>query len=185
MSATHVFDHQNAFEEWLKNHHEEMSGIWIRFDKTQKTSTLTADEALQTALCFGWIDGLIKRLDDQFYIKYFTRRRPKSIWSTKNKRTVEALIGQGLMKAPGLKAISDAKKDGRWDKADSPPEDFSLDAFLSRLDDAQLAKKHYLAFSPSVQKTYAMSYYALKRPESRAKRLKVIVERLEKNLKPM
>ena len=180
-----IFNNQKEFWDWLDLNHETHQGIWIKFDKTRTTSTLTADEALHCALCFGWIDGVLKKIDDQFYIKYFAKRTSKSIWSTKNKRTVEKLIKDNIMMTSGLKAINAAKKDGRWDKADLPPDDFNVEDFKNLLKEYTIAYMHYLEFSPSIQKTYAMSYYTLKKAESREKRLNVIIKRLEQNLKPM
>jgi len=180
-----MFTQKNDFWKWLENNHETHKGIWIKFDKTKTTSLLTANEALECALCFGWIDGVIKRVDETYYMKYFAKRTEKSIWSTKNKKTVERLIIEGMMMPSGYNAIEVAKKDGRWDKADLPPEDFSIENFKKILKDHQLAYMNYLEFSSSIQKTYAMSYYTLKKTDSRDRRLKVIIDRLEKQLKPM
>ena len=180
-----TFYDRREFWNWLDKNHEAHQGIWIRFDKTKTTSTLLAEEALECALCFGWIDSVIKRVDEMFYVKYFAKRTSKSIWSTKNKKTVEKLIKDGVMMPSGLKAIEAAKKDGRWDKADLPPDDFSVEDFKKLIKEHKLAYEHYLEFSPSIQKTYAMSYYTLKKAESRERRLNVVVDRLEKNLKPM
>ncbi len=96
------FTTQQEWESWLSLHHSQMEGIWLRFDKTLSTSTLTSEQALDVALSYGWIDGLIKRIDDQFYIKYFAKRRKQSIWSTKNKTSVERLIQAGKMKEPEI-----------------------------------------------------------------------------------
>lgn len=176
---------QQSFYEWLSLHHEDVDHAWIKFDKTKKASSLTPFEALDIALCFGWIDGLIKRLDDQYYIKYFSKRLPKSIWSTQNKKFAERLIKEERMMPSGYKAIELAKRDGRWEKADQAPEDFNLESFKDLLSVSDLAYKQFNSFSPSIQKTYAMSYYILKKPESRLNRLHVIIQRLEQGLKPM
>ncbi len=180
-----IFMNKEEVHSWLIHHHEDHLGIWIKFDKTHKESTLTPEEALDEALCFGWIDGQIQSIDAQFYLKYFAKRRTKSIWSTKNKLSVERLIKDGKMMPPGLLAVELAKKDGRWEKADLAPEDFSLPDFIELLRPNEKALGNYFAMSNSVQKTYAMSYFALKQPESRQRRLVVILDRLEKNLKPM
>jgi uncharacterized protein YdeI (YjbR/CyaY-like superfamily) len=180
-----MFKDKNAFNEWLFSHHEKHPGIWIRFDKLKQTSSLTPFEALDVALCYGWIDGLLKRLDDQFYIKYFAKRTLHSIWSTRNKGYAQKLIDQGLMMPAGFEAMELAKKDGRWEKADLPPEDFDIEDFKQKIGISQKALMTYQSFTPSIQKIYALSYYMLKKPESRQKRLAVIIERLEKGLKPM
>ncbi len=179
------FENQKEFHTWLIQHGESHPGIWVRFDKTRKVSTMTPEEALDEALCFGWIDGQIQSIDEQFYLKYFAKRSNKSIWSTKNKNSVERLIKAGQMMPSGLAAVELAKKDGRWEKADHDPIDFSVEDFIELLRSNEKALNNYLAMSPSVRKTYAISYYALKKEDSRQRRLQVILERLEKNLKPM
>lgn len=180
-----LFLNQQAWETYLSQHVNQTEGIWLRFDKTLTTSTLTSEQALDVALCYGWIDGQIKRIDDQFYIKYFAKRRKQSIWSTKNKISVERLIQAGKMKEPGLQAVQDAKNDGRWERADLPPEDFSMEAFHLLIQTDVIAYENFLKMSKSIQKTYAMSYYTLKKEESRNRRLQVILERLKQNLPPM
>ncbi len=179
------FKDYKKFHAWLAQNGESHPGIWVRFDKTRKESVMTPEEALDEALCFGWIDGQIQSIDEQFYLKYFAKRRDKSVWSTKNEHSVERLIKEGRMLPSGMAAVELAKKDGRWEKADRNPIDFSLPDFINLLKPNPKALNNYLAMSPSVQKTYAMSYYVLKNEDSRQRRLLVIMDRLEKNLKPM
>lgn len=179
------FKSEEEILSWFQTHHQSDQGIWIKFDKTKTSSTLTAYEALQSALCYGWIDGQIKRIDDTFYIKYFKKRSNKSIWSTLNKKYANQLIKDKKMMPPGLEEIQKAKKDGRWEQSDKPPVEYDLDAFKSLLKDYSKAYDTYMNFSPSIQKTYAMSYFILKKPESRSRRLEVIIKRLESGLKPM
>jgi len=181
----YTFSTGRAFENWMQDNYLSDEGIWIRFDKWKKTSTLTSKDGLLIALSYGWIDGLIKRLDEQYYIKYFKKRGKHSIWSSLNKSYAEELIERGLMKPSGIKAVLDAKNDGRWDHADLPPSDYSIDAFKALLIPYEKAYQSYMSFSPSIQKTYALSYYALKKQSSKDKRLEVIKDRLEKGLKPM
>lgn len=179
------FKNKEAFWTWLEKNHQMDEGHFLKFDKKLVTSTLKPDEALDVALCFGWIDGILKRIDDQFYIKYFAKRRPKSIWSSKNKASAYRLIKDGLMMPSGMEAVYQAQKDGRWDKADLSPHDFNMDDFEKLLLPYPEAYEQYKMFSSSIRKTYAMSYYVLKKEESRANRLKTIIERLENHLKPM
>lgn len=178
------FKNQENFETWLKENldHE---GIWIIFDKKRLTSSLTPEEALDIALCYGWIDGLIKRLDDQFYKKYFAKRLPKSIWSTKNKISVARLIKSGQMKKEGLDAINIAKSNGRWDQSDQNPVDFSVEDFILLIKDDEHAYAFYKTLSHSIQKTYALYYYTAKKEETRLRRLVDIKQRLRNHLKPM
>lgn len=180
-----LFINQNAFHQWLMIHHDHHGGIWIKFDKMKTESTLTAEEALDEALCFGWIDGQIKRIDEKYYLKYFAKRTKKSIWSTKNKRSIERLIKENKMMPSGLAAVKSAKDDGRWEKADLDPIDYSIDDFVKMISIDDLALSNYLKMSPSVQKTYAISYYVVKKDETRQRRLLYIIDRLRQNLKPM
>jgi len=179
------FHDKEAFFDWLTIHADDPDGIWIRFDKMKITSTLTPYEAVDVALCFGWIDGQLKCENEQFYIKYFTQRRPQSIWSTVNKKNAERLILEGKMMKQGFDAIASAKQDGRWEKADHPPIDYDLDVFTELIKPHERAFEHFSKMSPSIQKIYAISYFALKKEDSRERRLAVIIDRLNQNLKPM
>lgn len=180
-----IFKDKQEFWDWLSLNHHLSEGKLVQFDKQLKTSTLKYEESVDVALCFGWIDGVTKRIDEQFYTKYFTKRSIKSIWSTKNKKSVERLMKDGLMRPSGMEAVELAKRDGRWEKSDLPPLDFNVNDFEKLLINHQTAHEHFLKFSPSIQKTYAMSYYTLKKDDSRERRLSVIIKRLENNLKPM
>lgn len=180
------FKNQNEWENWLNDHFMSDEGISILFDKTKKTSTLTGEEALDVALRYGWIDGRINSIDQQYYLKYFKKRSKNSIWSTKNKNRVNELDALGLMMPSGLKAVSLAKSDGRWDRGDQLPDDFDIEGLKAKIKSLdEEGYHHFIQFSPSVQKTYAISYFVLKKQESRDKRLKVIIERSKNNLKPM
>lgn len=177
------FESQEALDHYLTNHQTE-PGFWIRFSKKDEPK-LTYDEAVVIALKHGWIDGQVKRIDEDYFIRYFTQRRAKSVWSTKNKNTVIKLIENHQMTNAGLAAVEVAKVNGCWDKADLPPDDFSMTDFKSKIAISMVALDHFELMSPSVQKTYAMSYYTLKTAVSRQRRLDVILERLEKKMKPL
>jgi uncharacterized protein YdeI (YjbR/CyaY-like superfamily) len=180
------FPDQESWENWLSRNDQSDEGVYLIFDKSKESSSLTSEQALDVALRYGWIDGIIKKIDDQFYKKYFKKRAEKSIWSTKNKNRVVELTRAGRMMPSGLKIVEISKSNGCWDKGDSMPDDYDLDAFKSlvRQHDHH-AYEQFDRFSPSVQKTYALSYYALKKPESREKRIHVIIDRSIRHLKPM
>ena len=180
-----TFSSRQAFHDFLNDHYDSSDGIWLTFYKTPNPDKLTPQEALLEALSFGWIDGQIKRIDDITYIKYFKKRSKTSIWSTRNKVLATDLIHSGHMMPSGLYQVDLAKRDGRWEKSDQLPIDFSIDAFKSLLESNPTAYQNFVKMSPSIQKTYAISYYVLKKPESRSSRLQVIIERLLQNLKPM
>lgn len=160
-------------------------GFWIQFDKSDVEHKLTPQEALEEALCFGWIDSTIKKIDDRHYIKYFARRRKNSNWSNRNKDIVKSLIEKDLMMPEGLLEVDMAKKDGRWDDSDrdfSPSEYVHFEDLIQKHQDAYL---YYKSLSKSKQRTYAISYLSLKRDDSRARRLAVIIDRLIHHQDPM
>jgi uncharacterized protein YdeI (YjbR/CyaY-like superfamily) len=167
--------------DFLEKNNQSDEGIWIKFDKRKTPSKLTSDQALKTALCYGWIDGQIKSLDDDFYLKYFTKRRNKSNWSDRNKKLANELIAKNLMKPPGFEEISKAKKDGRWDKKDYEFIETAIEDFNLLLKPYSLAHDNFKKMSPSIQKIYANSYYYLKNESSRISRLEKIIKRLEEN----
>ena len=174
------------FRIWLSENAKSSAGIWLIFGKTKTVITLTANDALEEALCFGWIDGQMKRIDDTKYIKYFARRRPKSAWSEKNKKTVEMLREKGIMTELGENAIRDAMKNGAWDAPKPGPiADKQVDAFAERLVGISPAYENFMKMSPSVRRTYTGSYYAPKSEEARRRNFDRIVDRLNQNLKPM
>ena len=179
-----TFKSQKELHEWfLRNHHHEP--IWIIFDKRNVKDKLTQEQALDEALCFGWIDGLVKRIDDYFFKKYFAMRREKSIWSTKNKRSIERLIKDNRMTEHGYRIINIAKENGCYKQGDRDPDDFSLEAFDQLISFYPKAYVFYNSLSLSLRKAYAMHYFTAKKQETRQRRLTDIVKRLEDGLKPM
>jgi uncharacterized protein YdeI (YjbR/CyaY-like superfamily) len=108
-----------AWREWLVGHHDESTGVWLRLAKkgTAEPTSLTYDEALEEALCHGWIDGQVRRLDERTFRQRFTPRRARSAWSKRNVGIVERLASEGRIKPAGAAAIERAKSDGRWEAA--------------------------------------------------------------------
>ena len=113
-----LFQSRSEFRDWLERNALSDEGIWLIIGKTEAVETVTASEALEEALCFGWIDGQIRRVDDDSYIKYFKQRNDKSSWSQKNKALAQKLDSQGLMTDLGRAKIEIAKQNGSW----NPPE---------------------------------------------------------------
>lgn len=147
---------------------------------------LKASEALEEALCFGWIDGQMHSIDDKEYKKYFSMRRENSKWSEKNKALVKRLEEQGLMTDWGRIKIEEAKKNGQWDAPKSPAVTEEQIALLSGLLKAyEPAYANFQAMSLSVKKTYTRAYFDAKTDAGREKRIAWMVDRLNKNLKPM
>lgn len=177
----HLFEDQFAFEKWLELNHSSSPGIWLQIAKKgSRIESITYDQAVESGLCYGWIDSQKEKLDDKSWIQRFTPRGPKSIWSKINKDRAEALIEAGRMKPSGLKAIDAAKKNGEWDKAYEPqsnatiPEDFALE--LERNADAK-------AFYETLdrQNKYAISFriHTAKKQETRVKRIQEFIMMLQ------
>lgn len=186
MLAHLQFSTRNDFRAWLEANSVTSEGVWLLFGKSGGPKTLKASEALEEALCYGWIDGQMQSLDDRSYIKYFSMRRANSKWSDKNKAIVDRLEKQGLMTAYGRAKIEEAKKNGQWDKPKTPPITEEQIALLSDLlKEYEPAHTNFLAMSPSVKKTYTRAYFDAKTDAGRASRISWMVERLNKNLKPM
>jgi uncharacterized protein YdeI (YjbR/CyaY-like superfamily) len=180
------FGDRLEFRQWLEGNHDKSSGIWLVFGKTSDVKTLKPDEALEEALCFGWIDGQISSIDDTKYVKKFTPRRKGSKWSERNRSIAERLIREGRMAEPGLQAIDRAKKDGTWDvPKPAPITDEQVAVLVEALSGREPALSNYQKMSPSVRRTYAAFYLDAKSEATRAKRLDRIVDRLNQNLKPM
>ena len=115
MSEYLQFALRDEFRSWLKDNSQSSGGVWILFGKTCGPKTIKANEALEEALCFGWIDGQMQSIDEKSYIKYFSIRRKNSKWSDKNKTLVEKLEKQGIMTDYGREKIEEAKNNGQWD----------------------------------------------------------------------
>lgn len=169
-----------AFEAWLEQHGEDTDEVWVRFAKKGSgAATVTYDEALEAALCFGWIDGKALGLDERFYLQRFTPRRKRSIWSKRNTEKAEALIAAGRMRPAGLRQVEAARADGRWEAAyegsaaAAVPEDFRREL------DANAAAAEFFATLKG-QNRYAILYriQTAKRPETRAKRIREFVAML-------
>ena len=168
------------FRNWLKKNHSESSGIWLRiFKKDADVQTITYAQALDEALCYGWIDGQKKGQDSQSWLQRFTPRKPGSVWSKKNTEHVERLIKSKKMMPAGLREVNAAKKDGRWKRAYASSSTAKMpEDFLKVLGKHKKAK----AFFETLNKTNLFSiYYRLttaKKPETRDKRMKDIIEML-------
>ncbi len=181
-----IFETREEFRKWLTNQCLTSQGVWLKFGKKGGCKTLSAEEALEEALCFGWIDGLINSLDACHYKKYFAPRRKTSKWSQKNKKLTEKLIRTDRMTAHGLRAIEQAKKNGTWDKVqDNAPRPDQIAEFESKVRAHATAYVNYCASSPSVRRQFTGFYFEAKREETRAKRLEKIIGLLEQKKRLM
>jgi uncharacterized protein YdeI (YjbR/CyaY-like superfamily) len=186
MDGILTFTCREEFRVWLEGHCLSSEGVWLLFGKSGGPETVKADEALEEALCFGWIDGQMQSLDGKTYKKYFAPRRAKSKWSEKNKALVKALEARGLMTDFGRAKIEEAKKNGQWNAPDlmalGEEEIAVLDELLK---DFEPAHTNFQAMPQSVKKTYARAYFDAKTEAGKRKRLLWIADRLDKKLRPM
>jgi uncharacterized protein YdeI (YjbR/CyaY-like superfamily) len=181
-----LFADRVEFREWLVANHSNSKGVWLTFGKSGQLRTIKAEEALEEALCFGWIDGQMRSIDETRYIKKFTPRRKGSRWSEKNKRIAVRLIEEGLMTEKGLAAIEQAKKDGIWDSAKPEPiSDEQIAALIEELKGSEPALSNFQNMSRSIRATYTAHYLSAKSNETRKRRLEQIIDRLNENKKPM
>jgi uncharacterized protein YdeI (YjbR/CyaY-like superfamily) len=175
-----------AWEEWLETHgpdHDE--GVWLMLPKKgNDESSLRYEAAVESALCFGWIDGQGKRLDDAWSLQRMTPRRKRSIWSKINVARAERLIAEGRMRPAGLAEVERAKADGRWEQAYDAPSTAEVPAdFLEALERAPEAKAFYETLTK--RNTYPIVHrlQTARTPETRARRIKAIVEQFERGEK--
>jgi uncharacterized protein YdeI (YjbR/CyaY-like superfamily) len=178
-------DTQKAWSQWLRRNHTSTDGVWLRFfRKDSGRQNLTYEQALEEALCYGWIDGQAKPNDDISWLQKFTPRRPRSVWSKRNRDRVARLITEGLMKPAGLKVIQAAKEDGRWDKAyDSPAQMKVPSDFLAALKKDPEAYRFYKTLNKA--NTYAIAWrlQTAKKPETRARRMTSLLAMLARGEK--
>jgi uncharacterized protein YdeI (YjbR/CyaY-like superfamily) len=181
-AEVHLFTHVGAWHAWLTTNHAKSSGVWLRIGKkTGGLVTLTYDEAVETALCHGWIDAIRKAYDGVSFVQRFTPRKPRSIWSQVNRERAIGLIKAGAMMPAGLTAVEVAKANGEWDRAYSPgstitePKDL-----LAALRKSPRAKAFYKKLN--AQNRFAILHRLEKsvKPETRAKRLAQFIAMLER-----
>lgn len=182
---TLAFASPREWRTWLAEHHAASDGIWLRFFKKNSGETsVTYAEALDEALCFGWIDGQRLKFDETSYLQKFTPRRPRSGWSKINIGHAERLIKDGRMTPAGLKAIEAAKSDGRWERAyDSPGRMTIPDDFLKALAKSKKATTFFENLDRANRFSIGYRLQTAKNAEMRQKRMKAIIEMLKKGEK--
>jgi uncharacterized protein YdeI (YjbR/CyaY-like superfamily) len=169
------------WEAWLEDHHASSGGVWIKIAKKDSgIASITHPEALEIALCFGWIDSRREALDERYFLQRYTPRRPRGKWSRINREKAEQLIADGRMRPAGLAEVERAKADGRWDAAYAGQRSAAVPDDLQRELDARPAAKAFFA-GLSSQNRYAILYRLqdAKKPETRARRLEKFVAMLE------
>jgi uncharacterized protein YdeI (YjbR/CyaY-like superfamily) len=171
---------QRTWRRWLTNNHNRVDGVWLKFaKKTSPTPSVNYAQALEEALCFGWIDGQVRRFDEHFYLQRFTPRRAKSKWSQNNREKAAKLIGEGRMHPVGLAQVEAAKADGRWDAAYPAQSQATVpDDFQAALDDNPEAKRFFETLTGSARYAFLYRLHDVRDPQRRAKRISDYVHRL-------
>jgi len=174
-----------VWEEWLAEHHAAADGVWIMVaKKASGIASVTHDEALDVALCYGWIDGQGKTFDDTYYLQKFTPRRPKSLWSKRNIEKVAALTAAGKMQPAGLAEVEAAKRDGRWDAAyDSPKNMVVPDDFMQALAENRQAQEFFSTLNQANRYAIGWRLQTAKKPETRQRRFDALLAMLERGEK--
>ncbi len=176
---------RDHWRQWLQENHESKPSIWlIYYKKKANMPSLTYNEAVDEALCFGWIDSTTKSLDEERFMQFFCKRKPTSVWSKINKAKVKTLIEEGLMTTAGLKSIEIAKQNGSWTILDEVEELKMPDDLIAAFKAKKGAGEFFMSFSNSSQKAILQWLVLAKRTETRQKRIDEIVELASQNLKP-
>jgi uncharacterized protein YdeI (YjbR/CyaY-like superfamily) len=180
----HYFKNTSDWREWLHNNHDSSAGVYLIFYKVSSPfESMRWEEAVQVAICYGWIDSTVKNIDEHSRRQLFTPRKHKSVWSKLNKTYIEKLIASNLMHESGLSKIETAKQNGSWTSLDAVedltiPEDLAL-AFEQN----QTAFENYKNFSPSYRKSYLYWLNQAKREETRNNRITSIIDLCSQNKK--
>ena len=175
-----------AWRRWLQHNHDYSDEVWILTYKVHTgKKCVSYRDALDEALCYGWIDSRVRRIDDERHMWRFVPRKPNSIWSLNNRRNVERLIKEGRMTSHGLKAVEAAKRTGEWEKANAPSKPPQLPSDLkAALTKDELAWRNFRSFAKSYRTIYIYSVILAKRRDTRERRIREVVIRSRLNKKP-
>lgn len=181
-----TFNTRDQFRRWLEHHHTRDEGIWlVYYKKNTGIPTITYDEAVEEALCFGWIDSKVQKVDELRYKQIFTPRRPKSVWSELNKKRVKILTDAGLMMPAGKKAVEEGKKSGTWKKSYGAKKKAVMPKDLKEaMLENPMAMDNFKKFAPSYRHIYIRWVDKAKRTETREKRIRIVVENSLRQIKP-
>lgn len=175
-----AFASQQEWEAWLNEHRADAKGLWIKLAKKgADVPTISYAEALEVALCYGWIDGQKAAFDDQYWLQKFTPRGPKSIWSKVNRDKAEALLAEGRMQPAGIAQMERAQADGRWDAAYESQSKIAVPSdFQSELDKNQQAREFFDTLNSANRYAILFRIQTAKKPETRAARIQKFIEML-------
>ena len=176
---------RQQWREWLQEHHDKEKSVWLIFYKKKSSMpTISWSEAVDEALCFGWIDSVAKPLDEEKFMRFFSRRKATSGWSGINKEKVQGLIDAGYMTQAGFEVIERAKQNGSWTILDDA-EALTIPADLEKeLQKRPHAQRYFLRLSKSDKRNILQWLILAKRPETRQKRITEMVELADQNRKP-
>ena len=178
-----AFGSPQSWRDWLAEHHQASSGLWLKIAKKgTDTQSVSYAEAIDGALCYGWIDGQKGKLDDDYWLQRFTPRKSRSRWSKINREKAERLIAEGLMQPAGLREVEAARADGRWDAAYEGQATAAVPSDLARELDLNPVAKEFFATLSSANR-YAILYRIqdAKRPQTRANRIAKYVAMLNEH----
>ncbi|MCX6319553.1 MAG: YdeI/OmpD-associated family protein [Bacteroidetes bacterium] len=192
MATDYPFYHpltRKQWRQWLQKNHVTAAGVWLVYHKKETGKPrVSYDEAVEEALCFGWIDSLPRKLEDGKAALKFTPRKPKSVWSKLNKTRIAQLIEKELMTPAGLEKIEQAKKNGSWDTLTPSDNLAATNTLPPDLQKALMRNKkahaHFTAFSMSIRKQFLSWIDSAKRPETRTARIEMTVQMADANKKP-
>jgi uncharacterized protein YdeI (YjbR/CyaY-like superfamily) len=174
---------RKAWRKWLEKNHATEKYVWlVIYRKNASKKSVTYVEAVEEALCFGWIDSTANKRDHESHFQYFARRKPKSNWSRSNRERYERLNAEGMMAEAGLKMVELAKASGTWMAMEDVENNVVPDDLMKALKKNKLALKHYTAFKPSMQRIILAWIQGAKKPETRQKRIDETVALAEKNI---
>jgi uncharacterized protein YdeI (YjbR/CyaY-like superfamily) len=176
------FETSADFRNWLEKNYEDQTGIWLRiFKKDSGVASVNYALALDEALCYGWIDGQVKSIDEKSYMQKFTPRRLRSMWSKRNIENVKRLKKEGRMRPSGIKEVEKAKADGRWENSYDSPSNMTVpEDLLIELSKDKKAAEFFNTLSKINKYSIVWRLQTARKPETRANRMKVIIEMLSK-----
>lgn len=179
------FNNSDDWRDWLSQYHDQSEGIWlVYYKKGSGQPTMNYEESVEEAVCFGWVDSLIRKIDEKRFARKFTPRKDNSKWSDSNKQRVARLINEKRMAKSGMEKVRIAKKNGMWDKPDRPqiPSELPVE-FKTALLNNKKAKQNFDVLASSSQKHYIAWIAMAKKAETRGKRINEAIQLLERNEK--
>ena len=172
------------WRKWLEENHTSYDGVYLIFYKLScEKPSMRWEEAVKVAICFGWIDSTVKRIDEEKRKQYFTPRKPKSVWSKLNKTYIEQLVSDNLMHASGLRTITIGKENGSWDALNDVDNEIIPPELKSAFNRHPQAHENYKNFAPSYRKGYLYWLHSAKRDITRLKRVEEIIALCNANKK--